>query len=58
MMLKRDKVNTATTSADMDHLWSSVHATRDATPTVKVDKETLTRLLLDHGKLLNHYEKN
>ena len=57
-MSKRDKVNTATTSEDMNHLWSSVHATRDTTPTVKVDKETLTRLLLDHGKLLNHYEKN
>ena len=57
-MLKRDKVNTATTSEDMDHLWGSINATRDGTPTVKVDKETLTRLLLDHGKLLNHYEKN
>lgn len=56
-MLKRDKVNTATTSADMDHLWGSVHATRDSTTTVKVDKEVITRLLMDHAKLLNHYEK-
>lgn len=51
-------LDTAVTSEDMNHLWGSVHATRDTTPTVKVDKEVITRLLLDHGKLLNHYEKN
>lgn len=55
---KRDKVNTATTSEDMNHLWGHIHATRDTSSSVKVDKETLTRLLLDHGKLLNHYERN
>ena len=57
-MIKRDKVDLDLTSEDMNHLWGSVHATRDTTPTVKVDKAVITRLLLDHGKLLNHYEKN
>lgn len=52
------RIDTETTSSDMDHLWGSVHATRDSTSTVKVDKPTLTRLLLDHGRLLNYYEKN
>ena len=51
-------LDTSVTSADMDTLWGSVHATRDSTPTVKLDKEVLTRLLLDHGKLLGFYEKN
>ena len=41
------------TSADMDHLWSHIHATRDNTPTVKVSKEALTRLLIDHNRILN-----
>ena len=51
------KVNPLTTSQDMDHLWGEVHKTRDGTPTVKVSKEIITRLLIDHGKLLNWYEK-
>lgn len=51
------KIDTLTTSQDMDHLWGSIHATRDSTTTVKVDKEVITRLLLDHQKLLNAYEK-
>lgn len=51
------KIDTETTSSDMDHLWGEVHRTREGTATVKVDKATLTRLLIDHGRLLNHYEK-
>lgn len=51
------KIDTVTTSEDMDHLWSHIHATRDSTSSVKVDKAVLTRLLLVHGQLLNHYEK-
>jgi hypothetical protein len=57
-MLKRDKVDLDLTSEDMNHLWGSVHATRDNTTTVKVDKATITRLLIDHQKLLVAYEKN
>lgn len=49
-------IDTVTTSQDMDHLWGALHKLRDGTPTVKVDKDTLTRLLLDHGKLLKFYE--
>ncbi|CAB5156046.1 hypothetical protein UFOVP149_45 [uncultured Caudovirales phage] len=52
-MLKRDKVDLDLTSEDMNTLWGSVHATRDTSTTVKVDKATLTRLLMDHSKLLN-----
>jgi len=52
------EVNTLTTSQDMDHLWSELHKLRAGSASVKVDKEVLTRLLLDHGKLLNFYEKN
>ena len=51
------KIDTLTTSQDMDHLWGQVHKVREKTPTVSVDKETITRLLIDHGKLLNWYEK-
>jgi hypothetical protein len=57
-MIKRDKVNLDTTSADMDQLWSSIHAARDGTAYVKAHKATLTRLLMDHQKLLVAYEKN
>lgn len=57
-MLKRDKVDLDVTSDDMDHLWGSVHATRDTTPTVKVDKAVLTRLLMDHQKMLNEVLKH
>lgn len=57
-MNKRDKLHLEATGDDMTVLWGSINATRDTSTTVKVDKETLTRLLLDHGKLLNHYEKN
>lgn len=52
------KVDTLTTSRDMDHLWGELHKLRQGSTSVKVDKEVLTRLLLDHGKLLNFYEKN
>lgn len=52
------KIDTVTTSQDMDHLWGEIHRLREGTATVKVDRETLTRLLIDHGKLLNHYEKS
>lgn len=55
-MLKRDKVDFDLTNEDMHHLWGSVHATRDSTSTVKVDKAILIRLLLDHGRLLNAYK--
>jgi hypothetical protein len=54
--MSRRKIDTDATSADMDHLWGVVNGARDGTVTIKVDKATLTRLLLDHGKLLNYYE--
>lgn len=57
-MSKRNKIDTSVTSEDMDQLWGHIHATRDTTPTVKVDKVVLTRLLMDHQKLLVAYEKN
>lgn len=56
-MTRATRIDTLVTSRDMDHLWGEVDKVRTGTPTVKVDKEVLTRLLLDHGKLLNHYEK-
>lgn len=48
-------VDTSTTSDDMDHLWGVVNAARPKAQQVVVNKEVLTRLLLDHGKLLNYY---
>ena len=51
------RIDTEATSQDMDHLWDAVNKARDGTATIKVDRQTLTRLLLDHGKLLNLYEK-
>lgn len=56
-MTRATDVDCLTTSQDMDHLWGEIHKTRDSSTTVKVDKATMTRLLLDHGKLLNWYEK-
>lgn len=47
------KIDLDATSKDMDHLWGEVNKARDGTTSIKVDKATLTRLLLDHGKLLN-----
>lgn len=47
------KVDLQTTSADMDHLWGVINSSRDGTSHIKVDKTVLTRLLLDHGRLLN-----
>jgi hypothetical protein len=54
--MSKPKIDTLATSQDMDHLWGIVNGARDGTTAVKVDKATLTRLLLDHGKLLNYYE--
>jgi hypothetical protein len=51
------KIDTQVTSDDMDHLWGEVHKSRDGTAHVKVSKEVLTRLLLDHGNLLNYYSR-
>ena len=56
-MSKANKIDTLATSQDMDHLWGEVNKARDGTVSIKVDKATLTRLLLDHGKFLNMYEK-
>ena len=47
------KVDLHATSADMDHLWGEIHKTRDGTPTVKVDKVILSRLLIDHNRIIN-----
>lgn len=55
--MSKPNLHTETTADDMNHLWGSIHKLREGTDTVKVDRETLTRLLLDHGKLLNYYEK-
>lgn len=52
------KLDTLVTSRDMDHLWGEVNKTREGSLSVKLNKEVVTRLLLDHGKLLNYYEKN
>lgn len=52
----KPKLHIETTSNDMDHLWGEINKLREGTATVKVDREVLTRLLLDHGKLLNYYE--
>jgi hypothetical protein len=56
--MAKQLIDTLATSQDMDHLWGTVNAARDGSIVVKIDKATLTRLLLDHGKLLNYYEKN
>jgi hypothetical protein len=53
----RIKINCQVTSSDMDHLWGEVNKARDGTVAIKVNREVLTRLLLDHGKLLNYYER-
>lgn len=50
----RMKVDTVTTSDDMDHLWGEVNKTNGKH--VRVSREVLSRLLLDHGRLLNYYE--
>lgn len=57
-MSKRDNLHLETTGDDMTELWDSINATRINTPTVKAHKATLTRLLIDHQKLLNFYEKH
>ena len=54
--MSKPKIDTLATSQDMDHLWGIVNGSRDGTTNIKVDKAVLTRLLLDHGKLLNYYE--
>jgi hypothetical protein len=51
------KIDTQVTSDDMDHLWGVINSSRDGTTQVKVDKKILTRLLLDHGNLLNYYSR-
>lgn len=56
-MNKRLKIDEQVTSADMDHLWGVVNAARDKSTHVKVDKVVLTRLLLDHGNLLEYYNR-
>jgi hypothetical protein len=53
--MARQLIDTVATSDDMDHLWGEVNGARDNTRQIKVSKEVLTRLLLDHGKLLNFY---
>ena len=55
--MSKRKIDTTATAADLDHLWGTVNGARDGTASIKVSKEVLTRLLLDHGKLLNIYEK-
>ena len=54
--MSNPKIDTVLTSSDMDHLWGEVNKLREGTPTVKVSRDVLTRMLLDHGKLLNYYE--
>jgi hypothetical protein len=54
--MAKQLIDTVLTSQCMDHLWGTVNAARDGSIQIKVDKATLTRLLLDHGKLLNYYE--
>ena len=49
------KIDEQVTSQDMDHLWSAVNNARERSTNIFVNKEVLTRLLLDHGKLLNYY---
>ena len=44
------------TSADMDKLWGLAHKAKDDKSVVKLDRGTLVRLLIDHGKLLNYFE--
>jgi hypothetical protein len=51
----RPKINTETTSDDMDYLWGMINTSREKTTVVSVNKEVMTRLLLDHGRLLNYY---
>lgn len=55
--MAKQLIDTVTTADDMDHLWGEVNKLREGTTTVKIDRQVLTRLLLDHGKLLNYYEK-
>lgn len=56
--IRRLKIDCLATSQDMDHLWGEVHKVREGTTTVKVSKEVLTRLLLDHRNLLEYYERS
>jgi hypothetical protein len=45
------KYKLKTTLDQFNAMWKSHHATRDGTPTVKVDKEALANLLMDHAAL-------
>lgn len=50
------KLDLKTTSTDMDCMWGLVHKAKSDTATIKISRKILCDLLLDHGKLLNHYE--
>jgi hypothetical protein len=54
--MSKSNIDTVLTSQCMDHLWGEVNKARDGTTAIKVKREVLVRLLLDHGKLLNYYE--
>ena len=55
--MSKAKIETVLSSQDMNHLWGEVNKARDGTVSIKVNREVITRLLLDHGKLLNYYER-
>lgn len=47
-----DRYKIKTTLDQFDAMWKAFHATRDGTPTVKVDKQALANLLMDHSALV------
>lgn len=40
-----------TTDTELHNLWQNIHSTRESSSTVRVDKEALRHLLVDHHTL-------
>lgn len=51
------KLDLQVTAADVDSLWKAANKARDDLSVIKLSKGQLVRLLLDHGRLLEYYEK-
>jgi hypothetical protein len=48
--MKRLKYEASTD--DLDHLWKALEKLRQGSASVKVEKEALTRVLLDYGRMV------
>lgn len=46
-----------TTDTQHHALWSAINAVRETSTTVKVDKDALRALLVDHGDMVGRLEK-